>query len=98
MRKIDAVIMEDCLKGALTLLYSFDKPWTKIDILKLSSLGKVDYFEDFPRPYFRFISSDDVQMKGVEGENTCRVIYPAGNRDEIRAEFETKLEKILRDN
>lgn len=95
MRIIETTIMEDCLKGTLTLLYHFDIPWTKHDILKLSLLGKLDYFEDFPRPYFRFQSSDDVQMKGVEGEFTCRVIYPAGDRERIHAEFESALEKIL---
>ncbi|MEI6521703.1 MAG: hypothetical protein WCO98_16960 [bacterium] len=95
MQIIGTTVMEDCLKGTLTLLYQFDTPWTKTDILKLASLGQLDYFVDFPRPFFRFKSSEDVQMKGVEGDFTCRIIYPAGERDRIHAEFEGKLQKLL---
>ncbi len=95
MRIIETTVMEDCLKGTLTLLYHFDVPWTKNDILKLSAIGKLDYFADFPKPYFRFLSSDGVQIKGVKGDVTCRIIYPADNRDKIHAEFEDKFKNLL---
>ncbi len=95
MRLIEVNIMEDCLKGTLTLIYLFDLPWHKEAILKLSHLGRLDYFEDFPRPFFRLSSFENVQMKGINGENTCRVIYPAENREKVHFEFEQKLIKLL---
>lgn len=98
MQIIETTVMEDCLKGTLTLLYQFDVAWTKDDIIKLCSLGQLDYFDDFPRPFFRFKSPEDVQIKGVEGDFTCRIIYPAGERDKIHAEFQSKLLTLLDSN
>ena len=98
MQLIESTVMEDCLKGTLTLLYVFDIPWSKKEILKLRMLGQLDYFDDFPRPFFRFKSSENVQMKGIEGEISCRIIYPAEDRHRIHTTFENILLKLLDSN
>jgi hypothetical protein len=75
--KITAVEkLEDCFDGSSVFLYHFDHPWTRQSILDLQKLGTVDYFPDFPRPFFRLRGAGGMEIKGVEGAPHCRVILP----------------------
>lgn len=42
-----------------------------VRLLRLSALGELDYFADFPRPFFRIRAAGGLQLKGVEG--WCRL-------------------------
>jgi hypothetical protein len=75
--------LEDCLDGSRVYSYQFDQPWTRESILQLSALGKLDYFADFPRPFFRIRASGGLQIKGVEGLDYCRVVLPRSQRDDF---------------
>jgi len=91
MKIIDSKRIEDCFDGSRVMRYFFDAPWTHEAILRLASLGKLDYFDDFPRPLFRVTTPDGGEIKGVEGESDCQVVYPVANREGIQARIEAHL-------
>jgi hypothetical protein len=80
--------LEDCFDGSAVLCYCFDAPWTREDILALGALGRLDYFPEFPRPYFRLQTGLGLQAQGVQGECTCRVVLPRLGREQARCAFE----------
>jgi len=81
--------VEDCFDGSSVLQYAFDAPWTGEYVKLLSRLGDLDYYPHFPRPFFRLRAYSGGQVKGVEGDTTCRVILPAQLKEEARQEFES---------
>lgn len=70
--------LEDCFDGSLVFRWHLDGAWDRARILALAPLGRLDYFPDFPRPYFRLRTAHGAQMQGVEGDSACRVILPPG--------------------
>ena len=80
--------IEDCFDGSTVYAYSFDQAWTREQILRLRALGEVDYYPKFPRPFFRLRGEGGLQFKGVEGEDTARMIFPKRRKEELQQEFE----------
>jgi hypothetical protein len=72
--RIDKI--EDCFDGSSVYQYFLDEPWTRETITRLDALGKLEYFPEFPRPFFRVFGQLGYQVKGIEGEKNCRVILP----------------------
>jgi len=92
MKILDVQHMEDCFDGSTTVAYCFDETWTKESIFRLKNMGKLEYFPDFPRPFFRLTGAGGLQIKGVQGENSCRVIFPNQGREALRQQFEDLFE------
>jgi hypothetical protein len=91
--KISEILkIEDCFDGSSVFQYHFDLPWTRESISVLRQLGELDYFPDFPRPFFRLHTSNGLQIKGVEGEDNCRVIFPRKDKESIKEGFESIFE------
>lgn len=80
--------LEDCFDGSSVVLYSFDGSWSRESIMSLKGLGELSYYPDFPRPFFRLVCRNGLQVKGVEGERQCRVIFPGDGREVIQKQFE----------
>lgn len=74
-------------------LYRFDQPWVPRDILRLAALGKLDYYTRFPRPFFRLCGARGLQMKGIEGQTSCRVVVSAEFQERFRLELDGALHK-----
>jgi len=94
MRLLETTRLEDCFDGGFVLRYRTDQPWTPDAIRSLAQLGELDYFLDFPRPYYRVRGRGGFQIRGLEGEPVCTVIFPGNGRDQLRQRWE---EFILRD-
>ena len=78
---IDTVaLVEDCVDGSRIREIVVDQHLTPQSIRALGSLGELEYFADFPRPFFRVIS-DTYQLKGVQG--TTRIRLWARNDDAL---------------
>ncbi len=88
MRIVEVKKVEDCFDGSRVYRYWFDQTWTQADITRLRRFGDLDYFPDFPRPFFRLLGHDGQQIKGVEGDNSCRAVFPYKKQDRIRKNFE----------
>ncbi len=88
MKILEVKKVEDCFDGSTIYGYSFDEKWTRETIFQLKAMGELDYFPDFPRPFFRVRGKDGLQIKGVEGEDNCRAIYPQKQKEVRKQEFE----------
>jgi len=88
MRIADVKRVEDCFDGSRVMRYFFDAPWTAAAIRRLAPLGRLEYFDDFPRPLFCVTLADGAEIKGVEGDSDCQVVYPRENRERIQARIE----------
>ena len=69
--------VEDCFDGSSVFRYRFDGRWTREAIAGLEVLGRLAYYPDFPRPFFRVRTEAGFEVKGVEGEDNCRAILMA---------------------
>lgn len=88
MKLTGSKMLEDCFDGSSVILYSFDRSWSRESIMLLKELGELSYYPDFPRPFFRLICRNGLQVKGVEGDEHCRAIYPGDEREVIQKQFE----------
>ena len=89
MRIVATRKVEDCFDGSTVYAYTFSDAWSREAILGLQCLGQLDFFPDFPRPFFRLRVDGGCQIKGVEAEQTCVVIYPETDKEAIKRTFET---------
>lgn len=89
MQILDVVKLEDCLDGSTICRYRFESAWRRESILDLQQLGELQYFPTFPRPYFRLRSPQGLVAQGVEGESSCRVLFPRHGQDEVRRGWES---------
>jgi hypothetical protein len=82
LKKID-----DCFDGSMIWELELDEKITEDWILALAVKGRLEYFKDFPRRFFRLFLSDGSQAKGVLDEKSFTFI---GNY-----ENETKLKEVI---
>ncbi len=80
--------LEDCFDGSTVYSYEFDTAWTYKQIQELGFIGELSYYKDFPKPFFRIKTSGGMQIKGVEGENSCTVFFPYKGKEEMKRKFE----------
>jgi hypothetical protein len=94
MKILEQRKLEDCIDGSQIFQYSFDMPWTEQRILSLKKLGRLDYFKDFPRPFFRLCGNRGLQLKGVGGGTACLIFFPRTGKEvlleDIRTFFESE--------
>jgi hypothetical protein len=88
MKIVEQHKIEDCIDGSQIFQYHFDKSWTRTSIHALHALGKLDYFPNFPRPFFRLCGERGLQVKGVEGENNCQIFFPRAGKEILQKEIE----------
>ncbi len=84
--------LEDCFDGSSIFQYWFEQTWEPDTIHGLKGLGQLEYFPQFPQPFFRVITTQGLQIKGVQGQDHCRAIFPHTNKDQVKADFEAFLE------
>jgi hypothetical protein len=65
--------IEDCTDGSLTREILLDAAITKDFILYLGKPGKMQYFKDFPRPFFK-INADGIIIKGIQDTKHLRIV------------------------
>ena len=87
MNVVDEIKTEDCFDGSTVFKFCFDQIIGRNEIMQLKQLGELDYFPDFPRPFFRLRGTRGFQVKGVEGERDCQVILPKEGKEVARDLF-----------
>ena len=95
MRIVETRKVEDCFNGSSLYRYSFDAVWNQASMLQLSDLGKLSYYPHFPRPFFRVRDSLGMEVKGIEGEDSCLVVLPGQEHAESKLRFETLFETAV---
>ena len=81
--------MENCFEHEFVFKYIFDTNWTKDTIKAMEALGKLRYYESFPRPMFHLTFFDYTIVKGLQDTEECRVTFPRIGTAEAQKRFET---------
>ena len=97
MKLIEIKKLEDCFDGSVIFQYSFDKEVEEELMKKLGQVGKLYYYPDFMRPFFKITTSDGLQIKGIIGEKNFEITYPQTKKWEKKKKFESNLERFLRE-
>ena len=95
MKPINIKKLEDCLDGSINFSYSFNIKVGEILMRKLAEGGKLQYFPDFPKPFFKIVTAEGIHIKGIIGDDNFEVLYPRTGRDEKKRDFDARLEKML---
>ena len=95
MKMINREIIDNCFEGEFVIKYIFDSTWTRDKIKALDMMGRLKYYESFPKPMFQLTCSDGIIIKGVQGTNECRIIYAYDRQGEAKTNFEKRLEEII---
>ncbi len=74
MKILQITDVPDCFNTSLTKEILFDQPVTKDYIQYLGQHGQLDYYAEFPRPFYKLQKSGYYILQGVEGTDTARVI------------------------
>ena len=67
--------LDCCLEGSLIKEFAFDEAITKDFIQSFADKGKLEYNSGSSKPSFRFEIADELNLKGVEGQNTLRIWF-----------------------
>ena len=96
MNGFESKKIEDCFDGSRVVEYCLlEGSVGEAFIKSLKTVGDLEYFPHFPRPFYRVLSGDGLQVKGVQDEQTFQVILPGEEMENRRGQFEDKLRRIL---
>lgn len=95
MKLLEIKKMEDCFDGSLVYCYEFSKVVTELLMRAMVNNGKLDYFPEFAKPFFKIFTSEGLQIKGILGENNIEVTYPQTGHLEKKTIFEENLRLLL---
>jgi len=86
--------VEDCFDHSAIYEYRLETPTTETSIRALGQeLGRLQYFPDFPRPFYRILA-EDLQIRGVQGERDFQAVFPLSNRPKRKGALEEILKKL----
>ncbi|NPV02079.1 MAG: hypothetical protein HPY53_11935 [Brevinematales bacterium] len=74
MKIVKTESIEDCFKETLFIDAETDRPITRDFIRFLGTKGELQYYEDFPRPFFKLTVPSRYSLKGIEGSHSIRVL------------------------
>jgi len=89
--------VEDCFDGSSIFEYKVYKEIKEEFIIKLNIFGKLYYYKEFPRPFFKIKIQNGSEILGVQGECSFRVVYCKKCKEIYKDFFENDLEIILND-
>jgi hypothetical protein len=79
--------IENCIAGNDTKEVIFDAPVTRDFIHYLGKNSDLQYFPNFPRPFFKIEVQGKYLLKGIESERIIKII--------LKEPFETSLQTLI---
>lgn len=73
MNVVDTKHVEDCFDGSLIKEVLLSDKVVKDQIFSMGKGGYVQYFPDFPKPFYKVRVEGVFDVKGIEGNRTMRV-------------------------
>lgn len=86
--------LEDCIDGSMIFMYSFNEKIDETLMKKLGEKGKLQYYPEFPRPFFKIITAGGVQVKGIIGDDNFEVVFPITNKQEKKKNLKQTWRKL----
>lgn len=85
--------IEECLDGTTIKEFDLDTPLDEPLMRQIVEDGKLRYYPEFPRPYFRIDRIDGAVIQGVFGTSTLRIVFPQGSLSEFEESLQLNIEK-----
>jgi hypothetical protein len=76
MKHIDGRKVEDCFDGGLKYEYRLDGDIAETFMRQLAAGARLDFYPDFPKPFFWIFREDGLQIKGIPAVPTLRYNSP----------------------
>jgi len=94
MKLIDVRKIEDCFDGSARNEYRFDGGISESFMRQLAAGARLDFFPDFPKPFFKIFRADGSQIKGILGGSDFEVYFPKDQNASIKTRFEEELHQL----
>ncbi len=95
VRVTSSQVLENCLDSSVVRKIDLSEPVGEVVMRRLARHGKLQFFPDFPRPYFRLDRSRTYVVQGVFGDTSLRVTFSpladADAEEQLRILIETPL-------
>jgi len=95
MRVVGSQVLENCLDRSVVKELQLSEPVGEAVMRRMARHGKLQFFPDFPRPYFRIDRSRAYVVQGVFGNTSVRVTFSpladADAEEQLRTLIETPL-------
>jgi hypothetical protein len=92
---VSSEVLENCLDHSVVKQLTVSEPLDEAIMNRMARRGKLQYFPNFPRPYFRIDRNQAYVVQGVFGNTTMRVTFSpradAETENELKALIETPL-------
>ncbi|MDQ1352922.1 MAG: hypothetical protein QG657_3228 [Acidobacteriota bacterium] len=95
MKLINVIKLDDCFDGSVIFKYCFDAAIDEAMMRKLAENGKLQYFPEFLKPFFKIITCDGVQLKGIIRDYDFEVLFPFTNKQKKKENFDTLLSQLV---
>lgn len=89
------IALQDCFEDSSIRELVFDEVITEETMLCLSRLGHLDYYADFPRPFFRITRNREYHFRGVLGGKSIKVVFERPLSDKEMATFTDQVAEVL---
>ncbi len=93
MRVVKVKELEDCFDDSIMKEALFDEPIDRDFIYFWKNLGQVDYFPNFSKPFFKVQVPGKYFVKGIEGNQSVRLILYKNDPKRNLASFLEEIEK-----
>ncbi|HOW45735.1 MAG TPA: hypothetical protein PK919_11285 [Candidatus Aminicenantes bacterium] len=87
--------LEDCFDGGSKLEYRFSAAIGDEFMRRMAAGSRLDFFPEFPRPFFKIFHGNGIQVKGVLGDSCVEVYFPRADMKKIRRQFEEEIGRLL---
>lgn len=83
--------LDDCVGGSYYNEVQFDKRLNSDDIESFKGLGDLEFHRDFARPYFQLRASEGFMLKGLQNDDTVRLILMGCSMEDAIKKLEVYL-------
>jgi hypothetical protein len=83
---------DNCLEGAQVFEYHFASTVAEEFVYYLAHGQRLDYFPEFARPFFKIVCANGIQIKGIVGDHSIQVVFPAQLDEKYQPDFKSWLQ------
>jgi hypothetical protein len=91
----EITLVEDCFENSAIREVRLACVLDETAVFRLAALGELEYFPEFPRPFFRVRFPGGGYLKGVAGAESFRVFFPQAPDGAAVTAFRAALETAL---
>ena len=84
---VDIALLETCLDKSVVKSIQLSGPMDESFMRAVARQGRLQFYADFPRPYFRIERPHHYVLQGVLGSDSLRVTYSPSASEGVEAEL-----------